>query len=121
MQRKEPEGIIISCDFCGTDWDAYDETYSNPMVEGHHGSVICLNCVKMALEGMTPGEGTFTCALCVHDDLPPETPRWSHPNPVPSPGLNMLAVACRPCIRQAAGRFSKDPDVKWKWEKRAEG
>jgi hypothetical protein len=116
MQRTEQGGIIISCDFCGRDWDAYDQTYSNPMVEGHHGSVMCLSCLKMALEQMAVGDGAFRCTMCIQEDLPAETPRWSHPGPTPSPGLNPTAIACRPCIRQAAGRFSKDPDVKWKWE-----
>lgn len=119
MQRTEAGGIIISCDFCGTDWDPYDETQSRPMIEGHHGSVICLECVKMALREMTPGEGPFFCTLCRHEDLPADLPRWRHPHASSSPGLNAEATACQPCINQAAGRFSKDPDVKWKWERKA--
>ena len=115
MQRTEQDGIIISCDFCGVDWDPHDETYANPMVEGHHGSVICLTCLRDALEQLAPREAGFDCCMCLqHREAGTEA--WAHPAPQPGPGLNPHAVACRPCIRQAAGRFSKDPDVQWKWE-----
>jgi hypothetical protein len=117
MQRTFDGGIIISCDFCGTDWDPYDETNAKPMVEGHHGSIICLECVKLALEQLAVGEGEYRCALCIREGLEPELPRWWHPMPVPSDGLNPLAVACRDCVHQAAGKFSKDPDVPWTWER----
>ena len=118
MQRSEQGGIVISCDFCGTDWDPYDESNSRPMVEGHHGSIMCLECLKLALEQMAVGKGEYRCTMCIQDGLAADLPRWSHPNPVSSPGLNPHATACRPCIRQAAGRFSKDPDVHWNWEKK---
>jgi hypothetical protein len=115
MQRNDSGGIIISCDFCGTDWDAYDETYANPMVEGHHGSVICLTCTKRALEEMTPPGVPYRCAMCLREGLDADRPRWIHPAPAPSPGLNPGAIVCRACIRQAARRFHKDPDVQWQW------
>jgi len=118
MQRTEDGGIIISCDFCGTDWDAYDESYANPMAEGHRGSVICLTCLKQALEHMSPAESAFMCTLCVIEEVPAGTERWYHPSPQPSAGLNQHAMACRACIRQAAGRFNKDKDVDWTWEYR---
>ncbi|MBI1371591.1 MAG: hypothetical protein GC159_02355 [Phycisphaera sp.] len=118
MQRTEQGGVIISCDFCGVDWDAYDESMSNPMVEGHRGSVICLSCLKQALEHMAPAESEFMCTLCVNEKVPAGTERWFHPSPTPSPGLNAHAVVCRACIRQAAGRFNKDKDVDWTWEYR---
>jgi hypothetical protein len=117
MQRREPEGIIISCDFCGTDWDPYDESNPRPMVEGHHGSVICLECVKIALVEIAAVPGEYRCTMCIREGLPADLPRWSHPSPAPSPGLEPMAVICRNCLNQAAGRFSKDPDVPWKWER----
>lgn len=117
MQRTEADGIIISCDFCGTDWDAYDATFARPMVEGHKGSVICLECVKSALREMACGQDEYFCALCVQDGLPADLPRWQYPEAQPSPGLNAGAIACKTCIFQAAGRFSKDPDVNWKWDR----
>lgn len=117
MQRTEQGGIIISCDFCGTDWDAYDESQQRPMVEGHRGSVICLPCLKQALAEMKPAADPYFCTLCVREKIDPSLPRWFHPAPVPSPGLNAHAVVCRDCIHQAAGKFSKDQDVPWRWER----
>jgi len=116
MQRTEQGGIIISCDFCGSDWDAYDDSFANPMVEGHHGSVICLNCTKQALEEMKPAREPYRCTLCIREGIDAELPRWFHPAPTPSEGLNPHACACRDCIHQAAGKFSKDKDVDWKWQ-----
>lgn len=117
MQRTESDGIIISCDFCGTDWDAYAPACSRPMVEGHKGSVICLECVKQALGETREAEGEYFCSLCIRDGIPADLPRWKHPGAKPSPGLNADACLCRDCLYQAAGRFSKDPDVDWKWDR----
>jgi hypothetical protein len=86
------------------------------MVEGHHGSVICLECMKTALDKMAPAGTEFHCCLCLQD-FPLGTIHWRHPAPAALPGLNPLAIACKSCIHQAAGKFSKDPDVKWKWER----
>ncbi len=119
MQRHEADGVIISCDFCGTDWDPYDERLALPMAEGHHGSVICLACLQLALQDMAPGAENFRCAMCVQENLDASVPHWHHPQPTPGAGLNAEAVACRPCIRQAAGRFHKDKDVDWTWENRS--
>lgn len=110
MQRTEPEGIVISCDFCGTDWDEV-----KPMIEGHHGSVLCLACMKAALAAIKAGDSSFPCTLClVEKDA--EVPRWSHPqrSSQPLPGTNPGAILCQDCLNQAAGTFSKDPDVDWK-------
>ena len=119
MQRQEASGVVISCDFCGVDWDPYDQQMTRPMVEGHHGSVICLGCLQSALKQMAEGEGPFRCTMCLREDLDPATEQWSHPNPTPAAGLNVDAVACRACLRQAAGRFHKDPDVDWQWSERS--
>ena len=106
MQRTEPEGIVISCDFCGCDWDEV-----KPMIEGHRGSVLCLECLKLALPATEAGQDGFACTMCIRD-LPSYVPRWAHPRP--GPGANPTAVLCEDCISQAAGTFSKDPDVDWK-------
>jgi hypothetical protein len=121
MQRTDEGGIVISCDFCGTDWDPYDEANPRPMVEGHHGSVICLECVKLALDQMAaaPQGGEYSCTMCIREGIASDVPRWSHPATQACAGLNPHATICRPCIRQAAGRLSKDPDVAWKWENRS--
>ena len=52
MQREEDGGIVISCDFCGTDWDEVV-----PMIEGHRGSVICLSCVEKAWAAVSSASG----------------------------------------------------------------
>ena len=114
MQRTTPDGIVISCDFCGVDWDAYDEAQQNPMTEGHHGSVICLNCVKRALEEAMPSETGFKCTLGLTDHDAGEV-CWRHPAPVESDGLNKHAVAHWDNIRQAGRAFGKDPDIDYEW------
>ncbi len=112
MQRQVNEngetGIIISCDFCGTDWDQ-----QTAMVEGHHGSVLCLECFKQARKQMTPAARAFDCTLCLQT-RPTDTPHWRHaPFASPPPGFNPEAVVCEPCLKQAAAAFHKDPDVPW--------
>ena len=107
MQRTDTEGIIISCDFCGTDWDPNDWEYTNPMSEGHQGSVICLSCLQKALVEMTGSTTPYACTLCRLEEM--SLPRWK--------GKRPQATACRDCIHQAAGIFSKDEDVKWKWKR----
>lgn len=109
MQRTETDGIVISCDFCGVDWDEV-----LPMIEGHHGSIICLSCLKTALEQKSPAIHEFDCTLCLLHH-PKETVCWiptAHPT-----AANPKATACQSCINQAAGTFSKDPDVDWKWDR----
>lgn len=106
MQRSENDGIIISCDYCSLDWRPYQPDSTNPMIEGHRGSVICLSCVKTALGEVNVGAGEYDCALCVREQLPETLPRWS--------GKRAEAVLCRDCLNQAAGAFSKDPDVDWR-------
>lgn len=106
MQRTEDGGIVISCDFCGTDWDEVI-----PMIEGHHGSTLCLDCLQAALDQTQPAAQAFPCTLCLRD-LPADTARWQ-PSPLP-PSANPSAAACGECLSQAAGTFSKDPDVDWK-------
>ena len=114
MQRNDAEGIIISCDFCGTDWDPYDQTMATPMTEGHRGSVICLNCFRHALDGAEPADGFFDCAMCLKTCEPP-LKHWFHPGPEPSPGLNPSAAICWDCIRLAAKTFHKDIDIDFRW------
>jgi ClpX C4-type zinc finger len=105
MQRTEDGFIIISCDFCGTDWDEV-----KPMIEGHHGSIVCLTCFERAFAGASPGPDKFSCTMCLRD-LPADTPRWRHPERPAS--ANPVAAICEDCIDQAAGAFHKDPDVPW--------
>ncbi|GAB4195694.1 MAG: hypothetical protein Kow00105_09940 [Phycisphaeraceae bacterium] len=110
MQRTEPDGIVISCDFCGTDWDEVI-----PMIEGHRGSVLCLSCLKSALDQATQTESPFECTLCL-SGKPAGTRSWRHPDPTPSAGLNPNARICWDCVRLAAKGFHKDPDVDFRWD-----
>ena len=107
MQRTEDGGIVISCDFCGRDWNP--ETGLPPMSEGHHGSVLCLDCLKTALAEARPIGAKYACTLCLRENVPATLPAYQSP-------LRPRAIACEECIHQAARVFSKDPDVDWKWE-----
>ena len=110
MQRPEGDGIIISCDFCGTDWDE-----QLPMIEGHRGSVLCLDCLKRALVEAQPADSAFTGTLCLRDNIPAATPCWRHPSP--GPNANPDGILCEDCMKQAARAFHRDPDVDWTWQK----
>jgi hypothetical protein len=81
------------------------------MIEGHHGSVLCLECLKKALAGMVVGEEKYTCTLCLRFNIPPRVRRWSNPE-------HPEAVVCQECLYQAAGTFSKNPDVDFQWDSR---
>ncbi len=109
MQRPgaDPNDMTVSdflCDFCGRAWDG-----AFPMVEGHQGSLICGSCLTVAwtevvtLETDAAPAGA-TCAMCLQEK---DDPMWASPV--------RKAFACRPCVKQAAGRLHKDPD--WDWEK----
>lgn len=105
MQRTEDGGIVISCDFCNTDWDEI-----KPMIEGHRGSVLCLSCLKFSMVMAAPCDEPFDCVLCLH---PQEVGQiaWRHPD-------HPKATACIDCLQQAAGTFSKDPDIDWVWDRK---
>ena len=121
MQRNDVDGmVIISCDFCGQDWDEV-----KPMIEGHHGSVLCLKCVELAIAQIGEGEDSFHCTLClqkretqVRRYLPERTENVQGGDGVAVlpllPGANKDAALCIDCLNQAVGSFSKDPDTDWK-------
>ena len=104
----QPDDFI--CDFTGRRWDG-----SFPMVEGHQGSLICGDALRIAftevvlLGNDTKPEGA-KCVMCleVRDD-----PGWQSPMPV-GPHEDG-AIICRRCIRQSSTRLAKDPD--WGWTK----
>lgn len=103
MQRQVPEGVIIACDFCGTDWDEVI-----PMIEGHRGSVLCIECLKQSIRAMHDSPDAFTCTLCLRD-FPAGKPVWRHPEPCDQ--ANASARICKSCINQAAVAFERDDDV----------
>ena len=102
MQREEDGYVIISCDFCHTDWDQ-----NLPMIEGHRGSVICLACFQQALDHASVSEDEFHCTLC-QQTLPGSVRHWSSPT--------TSAAVCWPDIRQAAKAFHKDKDIDFRWD-----
>ncbi len=106
-QRLENGFVIISCDFCRTDWDG-----ASPAVEGHRGSIICLECLKAGLGSLEPAEAPFDCILCLRSRIPALVGRWHH-------HANPDVFACGGCLRQAAEAFSKDPDIDFHWENSA--
>ena len=100
---------MLLCDFCRRDWDGQEA-----MIEGHHGSILCLECLKVALvEQHTrpgPGEGgKFTCTLCLRFNMPPTLPHWSH-------AAHPEALVCQECFYQAARTFSRNKDIDWTFE-----
>ncbi len=104
MQREEPDGIVISCDFCGVDWDG-----QAAMVEGHHGSVLCLDCMKLALDYSFTGDGPYRCVLCLREALPASLPRWRHEG-------RPDTLVCQDCVHQAAKAFSRAAHVDFTWQ-----
>ena len=106
MQRIEDGSLIVSCDFCRTDLDG-----QFPVIEGHRGAIICLECLKLALDSLTTESTTYKCVLCLREPLPPTLPRFHHPN---APDT----FACRDCIHQTADVFDRDPDINWNWTAR---
>jgi hypothetical protein len=109
MQRIEGGLLIVSCDFCRTDWNGQD-----PVIEGHRGAIICLECLKLAIDALAPAGEKFKCIMCLREPLPPAMDRWHHPQ-------NPATFACRDCIRQTADVFDRDPDVPWNWSARPPG
>lgn len=98
------------CDFTGKAWDG-----TFPMVEGHQGSLICGDALRVAFtEVVLLGQGSMptgaTCAMCLEQR---DEPGWQSPVPV-GPHESGAAI-CRRCIRQSATKLEKDPD--WGWKK----
>jgi len=104
MQREDPDGIVILCDFCRRDWDGQEA-----MIEGHHGSILCLRCMQRALNEQKPLEGKFKCTLCLRFNMPPEMPRWHSPS-------HPESIVCQECLYQAAKAFARNPDNDFKWD-----
>ena len=109
MQRPEtnpqdvkPEDIL--CDFC------HRATWSQDIasVEGHHGSIICSDCLKIAWvevveteSGILMGEGK--CTMCLEQR---KDPSWRSQ-------LYEEAVICRRCIKLAGRALKKDDNPDW--------
>ena len=93
-----PEDFL--CDFCGEGWRE-----DRPMVEGHHGSLVCGACLTAAFRatwlpgGMPAGkDGSEECRLCLERR---DEPHWRGA----SDGL-----ACRRCVKMAVVMLERDVD-----------
>lgn len=93
-----PEDFL--CDFCGGCWRE-----DRPMVEGHHGSLVCGSCLTAAfratwLPGGVPAarEGAGECRLCLEAR---DEPHWRGPTG---------GLACRRCVKMAAVMLERDAD-----------
>ncbi len=103
MQEYSDQGVSVLCDFCHTPWDG-----QAAMIEGHQGSVICLDCLKTALKEAATYADKYKCTLCLRINIPGTLPRWSraeHPH----------AVVCQECLFQAAKAMSKAPHADFQW------
>lgn len=110
MQRAgiDPNNVQMSdilCDFCLTEW-----TTEVIFIEGHQGSVICTNCLGIAVLEVA---GTATikitpdmkCTLCL-GDRSADVPGWGSP-------VNDRAWVCKSCVELAVGTITKDPATDW--------
>ena len=93
----------VLCNFCGASW-----TEARPVIEGHHGSHLCGNCLTVAyrmlvLEGDAGDGKAYQCTMCLQER---EGPGWRSP-------MNEDAVVCRSCVKQSAGVLHKDADFDW--------
>jgi hypothetical protein len=110
MQREDSDGIVIVCDFCWRDWDGQEA-----MVEGHHGSIICLACLKKALVEQAVLPEKYACTLCLRFNISPELPRWLGVE-AEAGGAGKRAVVCQECLYQSARAFSRNEGVDFVFE-----
>ncbi len=102
----------VLCDFCHRQW-----TEDLPMIEGHHGSCLCANCLTLAYAEVVVNGGStpppeFSCPMCLEKAGDraalgrADEPAWQSP-------LYEEAVLCKRCIELAAASLSKDKDYNW--------
>jgi len=102
----------VLCDFCRHEW-----IEDRPMIEGHHGSCICGDCLSAAyaavvLRGEGADQRAAACTMCLETAAARaelgrgDEPGWRHRS-------NPEAAICRRCIKLAAGALHKDPDFPW--------
>ena len=103
----------VLCDFCHREW-----TEDIPMLEGHHGSCLCANCLTLAyrdvvLEGNSTAPKEYSCPMCLEASADRDAlgrgdePGWRSP-------LHEEAVICGRCIELAAKALHKDKDHDWR-------
>jgi hypothetical protein len=92
----------VLCDFCHTPW-----TLDRPMVEGHHGSCICGNCLRAAwaltvtAQSSDRPDGTPTkCTMCLEERTDRTFQSPAYPD----------ACICLRCVRLASRAVARDAD-----------
>lgn len=105
MQRHTPDGVILACDFCGTDWDMIQ-----PMIEGHRGSILCLPCLARAIDQAGEWSEGFSCTMCRREF---EAGEKAYRPTAAVEQANPQAIVCWDCVRQADRAFASDPDTDW--------
>ncbi len=102
----QPEDIL--CDFCGNAAWAKDV----PCVEGHQGSIVCGNCLRVAYsELVLASHGNETaekCRMCLEQR---EDPVWLGV-------IEPIAPICLRCTKQASAVLNKSKE--WDWSKPVE-
>ena len=102
----------VLCDFCTRVW-----TEDIAMIEGHQGSCICGNCLSLSYADLVLNENDtspddWECPMCLEKNADRSAqnragePGWQSP-------IREEAVACRRCIKLAAGTLHKSPDFAW--------
>jgi hypothetical protein len=94
---------FFKCDFCFKPW-----ADDRPMVEGHHGSLICASCLTVAYTEIIINESpsvpsVASCSLCLEER---DQPGWQSP-------MTDAAVICLRCVKQSATVLEKDEDQDW--------
>ncbi|MHC4977374.1 MAG: hypothetical protein ACYTF7_12360 [Planctomycetota bacterium] len=93
---------FFKCDYCHASWEE-----SNPMVEGHRGSLLCAKCIRVAYTQLVSNEApdlesTESCAMCLEAR---NQPIWV------SPATD--AHACLRCVKLGARALESDDDTDW--------
>ena len=111
MQKHTPDGVTLHCDFCGKHWDMIET-----MIEGHHGSILCTDCLIKSIDEANEITEPFKCTLCLRDFEPGDETPGSEKAYAASPrpeGANEAAKLCWDCIRQADRAFASDAETPW--------
>lgn len=97
----------VLCDFCHRPWDPDDP--SRPLIEGHHGSHLCGECLSLAYqaivhEGQNHRVAGVACTMCLEE----RTDECWRSAEFPEVCL------CRRCIKQGATALEKDKEYTWR-------
>lgn len=106
-EGTDPDHVTMSdvlCDFCGRAW-----TLDMPLLEGHHGSCICGDCLasavrRMAIERVDDRVDGYRCTMCLEERADAAYRSPSRP----------VAFICRRCVDLGARTLERDRDFAWR-------